>query len=82
MKHIVDNSGIVSWLIFTGADLLAKFKDTPPAEGEAYTFLTDPEACPWPTYHWYHEEPEANGDSGDRFFKGHCIKGSGVCLCP
>lgn len=41
MKHIVDNSGNVSWLIFTGADLLAKFKDTPPAEGEAYTFLTD-----------------------------------------
>ena len=25
MKHIVDNSGNVSWLIFTGADLLAKF---------------------------------------------------------
>ena len=65
MKHIVDNSGNVSWLIFTGADLLAKFKDTPPAEGEAYTFLTDPEACPWAMYHWFKEYAEGVTVNGE-----------------
>ena len=65
MKHIVDNSGNVSWLIFTGADLLAKFKDTPPAEGEAYTFLPDPEACPWAMYHWFKEYAEGVTVNGE-----------------
>lgn len=54
MKYITDNSGNVSWLIFTGQELLAQFKDEPGVEGE-YTFLNDPEACPWPVYHWLQE---------------------------
>lgn len=54
-KYIMDNSGNVSWLIFTDAAKLAEFKDQAPAPGEPYTFLTDPEACPWQAYHWYKE---------------------------
>ena len=53
-KYITDNSGNVSWLIFTGDHLLADFRDVPGTPG-AYTFLNDPEACPWPVYHWYKE---------------------------
>lgn len=51
-KLLADNSGNVSWLIFTGCDLLEKFKDEPGTPG-SYTFQNDPEACPWPTYHWF-----------------------------
>ena len=82
MKHIVDNSGNVSWLIFTGADLLAKFKDTPPAEGEAYTFLTDPEACPWPTYHWYQEYAKENYPRPDFTYQSHSDNGDGTYTNP
>ncbi len=51
-KYITDTSGNVSWLLFTSPHLLANFKNTPGIPG-AYTFLNDPEACPWPIYHWY-----------------------------
>lgn len=53
-KLLADNTGNVSWMIFTGPELLAEFKDEPGTEG-AYTFLTDPDACPWPVYHWFKE---------------------------
>lgn len=53
-KLIVDNSGNVSWLLFTGQEYMAEFVDEPGVEGQ-YTFLNDPEACPWPIYHWYQE---------------------------
>ena len=53
-KLITDNSGNVSWLLFTGQEYMAEFVDVPGVEGE-YTFLNDPEACPWPIYHWYQE---------------------------
>lgn len=51
-KVIADNTGNVSWMIFTGPELLGQFKDEP-AKGGNYTFFNDPEACPWPVYHWY-----------------------------
>ena len=51
-KKITDDCGNVSWLIFTTPDLMAKFKDD---QGNGDTFLTDNEACPWPTYHWYQD---------------------------
>lgn len=51
-KRIADETCNVSWLIFTGQELLAKYKDNV-ADGN--TFLTDPEACPRPTYRWYKE---------------------------
>lgn len=53
-KYIADNTGNVSWMLFTSPHLLAQFRDVPGKEGE-YTFLNDPEACPWPVYHWFQE---------------------------
>lgn len=53
-KYIADNTGNVSWLVFTDCSLLAQFKDEEGLPG-AYTFLNDPEACPWPVYHWFKE---------------------------
>ncbi|WP_461634249.1 glycoside hydrolase family 5 protein [Labilibaculum euxinus] len=55
LKKIVDSCGNVSWLLFTSPDLLDDFTGIAPAEGENYVFLNDPEACPWPVYHWYQE---------------------------
>ncbi len=52
-KLLADNTGNVSWLTFTGCELLAAFKSNVTAGGSNPTFLTDPEACPWPIYHWY-----------------------------
>lgn len=63
-KYIADNTGNVSWMIFTGTHLLVDFVDEPGTEGN-YTFLNDPEACPWPVYHWFKEyagEAPAEGE--------------------
>ena len=69
-RKITDETGNVSWLLFTECHLLAQFVDQAPANGQ-YTFLTDPEACPWPCYHWYQEyatkewqETDYGGTSG------------------
>lgn len=57
-KYIADNSGNVSWLFFTTkSHELAAFKDVPGIPGN-YTFLNDPEACPWAIYHWFKEYAE------------------------
>ena len=48
--RICDETCNVSWLLFTGGELLAKYDDTVP-DGE--TFLTDPEACPRPVFRKY-----------------------------
>ncbi len=53
-KYIADITGNVSWLIFTECHHLAAFRNVEGTPGE-YTFLNDPQACPWPTYHWYNE---------------------------
>lgn len=53
-KYIADITGNVSWLIFTECHHLAAFRNVEGTPGE-YTFLNDPEACPWPTFHWYNE---------------------------
>lgn len=69
-KKITDDCGNVSWLIFTSPDLMDGFVDSPPAGGQPYTFLTDPEACPWPTFHWYQgyaEQYDFNGMTEDYF---------------
>lgn len=58
-KKITDDAGNVSWLLFTSPEHLAAFKDEP-AENGNYTFLNDPEACPWPVYHWYQEYARDN----------------------
>ncbi len=85
-KKITDDCGNVSWLIFTGPDLLDDFTGVPPAEGEGYTLLNDPEACPWPTYHWYQHyadefeprpefENRSISDNGDSTFSNPVING-------
>ncbi len=51
-KYIADMTGNVSWLLFTECHRLAVFNNTPGIPGQ-YTFLNDPEACPWPIYHWF-----------------------------
>ena len=53
-KYIADNTGNVSWMLFTSPHLLAQFNGVAETEGN-YTFLNDPEACPWPVYHWFKE---------------------------
>lgn len=54
LKYIIDMTGNVSWLLFTECHHLAAFRDAPGVPGN-YTFLNDPEACPWPIYHWFRE---------------------------
>ena len=53
-KYLADRTGNVSWMIFTGAEHLAKFNGQPGSEGN-YTLYNDPDACLWPVYHWYKE---------------------------
>lgn len=71
-KYIADNTGNVSWMLFTGTHLLLDFVDEPGTEG-AYTFLNDPEACPWPVYHWLLEY--AGEDTGKGELTGLSLTG-------
>ncbi len=48
--RICDETCNVSWLLFTGGELLAQYDDTAP---DGNTFLTDPEACPRPVFRQY-----------------------------
>ncbi len=48
--RIADETGNVSWLIFTSPEYLARYNDDLP---DGATFLTDPEACPRPAYRKY-----------------------------
>jgi beta-xylosidase len=81
-KKITDDSGNVSWLIFTGAEWLAKFTGILPAEGEEYTFLNDPEACPWPTYHWYEDYALVNYPRPDYVYQSHSDNGDSTYTNP
>ncbi|WP_291528800.1 cellulase family glycosylhydrolase [Bacteroides sp. UBA939] len=64
-KYIADNSGNVSWLFFTTrSHELAAFKNVPGEPGK-YTFLNDPEACPWVMYHWFKEYAEGAVVNGE-----------------
>lgn len=68
-KKITDDCGNVSWLLFTEPHLLADFGN-PDAPADVVDFLTDPEACPWPIYHWYEdyaEEYDFEGVTDDYF---------------
>ena len=56
-KYIMDKTGNVSWMLFTGPEHLAKYDDSKP---DGQTFLTDPEACPRPIYRWYQEYADPN----------------------
>lgn len=63
-KYIADNTGNVSWLVFTDCSLLAQFKDEEGLPG-AYTFLNDPEACPWAVYHWFKDYASEDVPEGE-----------------
>lgn len=78
-KKIADDSGNVSWLIFTSAELMANFKDDP---GNGNTFLTDPEACPWPTYHWYKDYAKVNYPHKDFTYQSSADNGDGTFTNP
>lgn len=56
-KYLMDKTGNVSWMLFTGPEHLAKYDDSKP---DGQTFLTDPEACPRPIYRWYQEYADPN----------------------
>ena len=58
-RKLADECGNMGWLLFTSPALLARFKDEAPQDGN-HTFLTDPEACPWPCYHWFEEYKNAS----------------------
>ncbi|MCW0483274.1 family 43 glycosylhydrolase [Gaoshiqia sediminis] len=81
-KKIMDETGNVSWLLFTSPDLLAQFTGEPPAEGEPYTFLNDPEACPWPVYHWYQEYANENYPRPDFQYQSQSDNGDGTYSNP
>ena len=61
-KYVADMSGNVSWLLFTECHYLAAFTNTPGVPGQ-YSFLNDPEACPWPVYHWFNQYATDNSGS-------------------
>ncbi len=81
-KKIMDDTGNVSWLLFTSPHLLADFTAVPPAAGEPYTFLNDPEACPWPVYHWYQEYANENYPRPDFQYQSHSDNGDGTYTNP
>lgn len=54
MKLLADRTGNVSWMIFTGPELICQFDGKAATDGN-YTFWNDPDACLWPAYHWYKE---------------------------
>jgi prepilin-type processing-associated H-X9-DG protein len=62
-KKITDDCGNVSWMLFTSPDLLAQFGN-PNAPDDIVDFLTDPEACPYPIYHWYEDYANEYGLNG------------------
>lgn len=80
-KRIMDETGNVSWILFTGPELLAQFKDVPGTPGN-YTFLNDPEACPWPIYHWYQDYKKENYPHADFTYRASSDLGNGRYTNP
>jgi len=81
-KKITDDSGNVSWLIFTGPDLLAKFTGVPLVAGGDSTFWNDPQACPWPTHQWYQDYTQTNYPRPDFGYKSTSDNGDGTFANP
>ena len=81
-KAITDTSGNVSWLLFTGPDLLAKFTGVPPGNGVDTTFLNDPNACPTPVFNWFKEYAKVNFSKPDFKYQSHGDNGDGTFTNP
>jgi len=77
-KKITDDCGNVSWLLFTGPELLAQYGN-PNASEDIVDFLTDPEACPTPIYSWYEDYAKNYGLNGvtDSYLKMTGLKVDG-----
>ncbi len=56
-KYIVDKTGNVSWMLFTGPEHLARYDDK---KADGKTFLTDPQACVRPIYRWFKEYADSD----------------------
>lgn len=52
-KYLADNTGNVSYILFTAPNDLADFA-AKSAEGSV-NYWNDPRGCPWQIYHWYQE---------------------------
>jgi beta-xylosidase len=81
-KAITDTSGNVSWLLFTSPDLLAKFDSANAASPGDTTFLNDPEACPWPCFHWYKDYAKKNYPRPDFTYLSHSDNGDSTYTNP
>lgn len=53
-KLLADCTGNVSWMLFTGPELLKNFTGVAGSEGN-YTMYNDPNGCIWSGYHWFKE---------------------------
>ncbi|MDE6395047.1 MAG: glycoside hydrolase family 5 protein, partial [Duncaniella sp.] len=53
-KLLADRTGNVSWMLFTGPELLKNYNGVAGTEGN-YTMYNDPDGCIWAGYHWYQE---------------------------
>jgi prepilin-type processing-associated H-X9-DG protein len=62
-QKITNDCGNVSWMLFTGPELLAQYGN-PDAPADIVDFLTDPEACPTPIYKWYQDYANEYGLDG------------------
>lgn len=81
-KKITDDSGNVSWLVFTSPDLLAKFDSTNVAAPNDTTFLNDPQACPWPCFHWFQDYAQKNYPRPDFTYRSNSDNGDGTFTNP
>lgn len=81
-KKITDESKNVSWLLFTGPEQLAKYTGVPPAVGDTFTFLNDPEACPTPIYSWYNEYALVNTPRPDYTYQSFSDNNIGTYTNP
>lgn len=81
-KKIVDDAGNVSWLLFTEPHLLAGFTGNHPAVDEEFSFLNDPEACPWPVYHWYQDYAQEYDPRLDFEYQSTSDNGNGAFSNP
>lgn len=76
-KKIADDEGNVSWMIFTGPEILARYDGVPAGEAGA-TIINDPEACVWPAYHWFEDyartQYAADAPYGSTLSRGRVVR--------
>lgn len=81
-NKITKESKNVSWLLFTGPELLAKYTGIAPAVGDTFTFLNDPEACPTPVFNWYKDYALENYPRPDYTYQSYSDNNNGTYTNP